>query len=89
MPPMRYVLEWRMAVAKDLLLRESRNLAEVAERIGYQSANALSAALTRMAGCSPSEFARSKQADLTSSHHGDRENFAREEQATVLNRSTD
>ena len=59
MPPMQYVLEWRMAIAKDVLRRERPPLAEVAERVGYQSASAFSVAFTRLAGCSPSEFARS------------------------------
>ena len=60
MPPMQYLLEWRMASAKDLLRRERPPLAEVAERVGYQSASAFSTAFTRVAGCSPSEFARSQ-----------------------------
>ncbi|UJR78341.1 AraC family transcriptional regulator [Sandaracinus amylolyticus] len=58
MPPMQYVLEWRMAIAKEILRRERPPLAEVAERVGYQSASAFSTAFTRLAGCSPSEFAR-------------------------------
>ena len=52
MPPMEYVLEWRIAIATDVL-------AEVAEKIGYQSASAFSTAFTRHAGCTPSAFARS------------------------------
>jgi AraC-like DNA-binding protein len=59
MPPMHYVLEWRMAVAKDMLRRERLALAEIAEKVGYHSASALSTAFTRLAGCSPSQFARS------------------------------
>lgn len=59
MPPMQYLLEWRTAIAKDLLRRERPPLAEVAERVGYQSASAFSTAFTRLTGCSPSEFARS------------------------------
>jgi AraC-like DNA-binding protein len=59
MPPMQYLLEWRMAIAKDLLRRERPPLAEVADRVGYQSASAFSTAFTRLTGCSPSEFARS------------------------------
>lgn len=59
MPPMQYLLEWRMAMAKDMLRRERPPLAEVAERVGYQSASAFSTAFTRLTGCSPSEFARS------------------------------
>lgn len=59
MPPMQYLLEWRMAIAKDMLRRERTPLAEVAERVGYQSASAFSTAFTRLTGCSPSVFARS------------------------------
>lgn len=59
MPPMQYLLEWRTAIAKDMLRREHPPLAEVAERVGYQSASAFSTAFTRLTGCSPSAFARS------------------------------
>jgi AraC-like DNA-binding protein len=59
MPPMQYLLEWRMAIAKDALRRERPPLAEVAERVGYQSASAFSTAFARLTGRSPSEFARS------------------------------
>lgn len=60
MPPMQYLLEWRMAHAKTLLRGERRALAEVAEKTGYQSASAFSTAFTRLTGRTPSEFARSK-----------------------------
>jgi AraC-like DNA-binding protein len=60
MPPIEYVLDWRIAIAKDVLLREKRSLSEVAEMIGYQSASAFSVAFSRHAGCSPSGFARSR-----------------------------
>ena len=56
MPPMRYLLEWRMALAKDMLRRERPPLAQVAERVGYQSASAFSTAFARLTGCSPREF---------------------------------
>jgi len=59
MPPMQYLLEWRIALAKDMLRREQLSLAEVAERVGYQSASAFSTAFTRLNGRSPGEFARS------------------------------
>ena len=58
MPPMQYLLQWRVAVAKDLLRTEHLSTAQVANRVGYQSANAFSTAFTRLAGCTPSEFAR-------------------------------
>ena len=61
MPPMQYLylLEWRVALAKDILRGERPSLAEVAERVGYQSASAFSTAFTRLTGRAPSEFARS------------------------------
>ncbi|MDI1451110.1 AraC family transcriptional regulator [Polyangium sp. 6x1] len=62
MPPMEYLLEWRIAIAKDILRREHTPLTEVAEMIGYQSASAFSTAFTRHAGCPPSGFARSMRA---------------------------
>ena len=61
MPPMQYLLEWRVALAKDMLRRERPSLAEVAERVGYQSASAFSTAFTRLTGRSPGEFARSTE----------------------------
>ena len=61
MPPMQYLLEWRIALAKDILRRERPSLAEVAERVGYQSAGAFSTAFTRLTGRSPSEFVRAME----------------------------
>jgi AraC-like DNA-binding protein len=58
MPPMQYLLEWRMAIARDSLRRERPPLAQLAERVGYRSASAFSAAFTRLNGSAPSEFAR-------------------------------
>jgi len=58
MPPMQYLLEWRMAIARDSLRREHPPLAQLAERVGYRSASAFSAAFTRLNGSAPSEFAR-------------------------------
>jgi len=59
MPPMQYVLEWRLALAKDMLRSERPSLTEVADRVGYQSASAFTTAFTRVHGCSPREYVRS------------------------------
>ncbi|MDA2891874.1 AraC family transcriptional regulator [Mycolicibacterium sp. BiH015] len=64
MPPMQYLLEWRMALAKDALRTEHMSIAEVAQQVGYQSANAFTAAFTRAVGCSPTEFTRSHREDV-------------------------
>ncbi len=66
-PPMEYLLRWRMALAKDLLWHDGLSLGEVAHAIGYQSASAFSTAFSRSMGLSPSSFARSGQARGSSS----------------------
>jgi len=56
--PMEYLLAWRMAVAKDLLLHRDLDLTTVAERVGYSSASTFSTAFSRHVGQSPSRYAR-------------------------------
>ncbi|HTN87469.1 MAG TPA: AraC family transcriptional regulator [Sorangium sp.] len=58
LPPMEYLLAWRMAVARDLLRRHDLGIAEVAERVGYGSASTFSTAFSRHVGQPPSRFAR-------------------------------
>jgi len=58
LPPMEYLLAWRMAVACDLLRREGMAVAEVAERVGYGSASTFSTAFSRHVGQPPSRYAR-------------------------------
>jgi len=58
MPPMQYLLAWRMAIAKDLLRREDLGIAEIAGRVGYGSASAFSTAFKHQVGAPPSEYAR-------------------------------
>jgi len=57
MPPMQYVLEWRIAMAKDLLRRAQLGIAEVAEKVGYESTSGFSTAFSRSTGRSPRDFA--------------------------------
>ena len=57
-PPMEYVTGWRMALAKDLLVRREMPLVEIASRIGYASASAFNVAFTRHVGVTPGVFAR-------------------------------
>jgi AraC-like DNA-binding protein len=58
LPPMEYLLAWRMALAKDLLRRQELALTEVAERVGYGSASSFSTAFSRYVGQPPSRYAR-------------------------------
>jgi len=64
LPPMEYLIAWRMAVARDLLRRHDFGIAEVAERVGYGSASTFSTAFCRHVGQPPSRYARAALADL-------------------------
>ena len=57
-PPMQYLMDWRMALAKAMLQRNALPLEAVAASIGYQSASAFSTAFRREVGSPPSHFAR-------------------------------
>jgi AraC-like DNA-binding protein len=57
-PPMQYIVEWRIATAKAILRREQRPLAAIAARVGYQSVSAFSTAFTRVTGSAPSDYIR-------------------------------
>jgi AraC-like DNA-binding protein len=61
LPPMEYLLAWRMAVAKDLLRGHDLALAEVAERVGYGSASAFNTAFGRHVGQPPGRYARAME----------------------------
>nr|WP_329605639.1 AraC family transcriptional regulator [Rhizobium alarense] len=58
LPPMEYLLAWRMAIARDLLRRRALGIAEVAERVGYGSASTFSTAFSRHTGQPPGRYAR-------------------------------
>lgn len=54
-PPMAFLTGWRIALAADLLLEPDATIASVADRVGYGSPFALSAAFKRVRGISPRE----------------------------------
>ncbi|SDH93464.1 AraC-type DNA-binding protein [Rhodococcus triatomae] len=58
MSPIAYLSRWRLTVAGDLLADETLTLATVADRVGYGSPFALSAAFKKRYGVSPREFRR-------------------------------
>ena len=58
LPPMEYLLAWRMALAKDLLRRRELALTEVAACVGYGSASTFSTAFRRYVGAPPGRYAR-------------------------------
>jgi AraC-like DNA-binding protein len=61
--PLSYLLQWRIAVAKNLLAREQMSVAETAVAVGYQSASGFSTAFSRETGQSPKEFAGARRGD--------------------------
>lgn len=58
LPPMEYLLAWRMTIAKNLLRRGDAAIAAIAERVGYGSASAFSTAFSRHVGQPPGRYAR-------------------------------
>ena len=60
--PIEYLLRWRMALAKDALIRGAKTLDRIADEIGYESASAFSTAFRKRTGYSPGRFARSAKA---------------------------
>jgi AraC-like DNA-binding protein len=52
-PPMTFLKNWRMALAADLLCRPNETVSTVAEKVGYATPYAFSAAFKRARGMSP------------------------------------
>jgi AraC-like DNA-binding protein len=59
--PIRYLTEWRMHVAQDLLASTDLGVAQVARRVGYESEEAFSRAFKRSVGSSPSVWRASRR----------------------------
>ncbi|WP_188393985.1 AraC family transcriptional regulator [Mesorhizobium sp. SARCC-RB16n] len=57
-PPMDYLLNWRMNLAKAALTSSKKPMSEIAELAGYQSVSAFSTAFSRATGCSPTAYMR-------------------------------
>jgi AraC-like DNA-binding protein len=60
--PIEYLARWRMALAKDALMRGAKTLDRIADEIGYESASSFSTAFRKRLGCSPGQYARSTAA---------------------------
>lgn len=57
-PPIEYLLTWRMALAKRLLRTRELSIEHVAAQVGYASASTFSTAFTRHVGMPPIRYAR-------------------------------
>lgn len=60
LPPMEYLLAWRMALARNLLDGRELGIEQVAARVGYGSASTFSVAFARHAGVPPARYGRTR-----------------------------
>ncbi|MEV0159781.1 AraC-like DNA-binding protein [Nonomuraea fuscirosea] len=54
--PLDYLIKWRMSLARDALIRDTRSISELAFATGYESESAFSTAFRRVVGSSPRQF---------------------------------
>jgi AraC-like DNA-binding protein len=59
MPPMAYLAAWRMQIAARFLNTGALTVAQVAERVGYESEASFGRAFKRVTGTTPSEWRKS------------------------------
>jgi AraC-like DNA-binding protein len=60
--PIRYLTEWRMHIATDLLASTDLTVAQIAKRTGYESQEAFSRAFKRRMGSAPSAWRAARNA---------------------------
>jgi AraC-like DNA-binding protein len=63
--PMRYLANWRMQLAKQLMREGARNIQEVAARVGYDSEAAFNRAFKRATGSPPAAWRRGALSSTT------------------------
>ncbi|MGM7678876.1 AraC family transcriptional regulator [Microbacterium sp. A94] len=63
-PPLEYLIQWRMSLARDALARDTLSIAELSRETGYRSESAFSTAFHRVIGVSPAQY-RTQARQLT------------------------
>lgn len=58
-PPLEYLIQWRMSLARDALRRGTSTISELTSATGYGSESAFSTAFRRVVGASPKHFRES------------------------------
>lgn len=62
-PPLDYLIQWRMSLAKDALRRNTQSITELAYATGYESESAFSTAFRRVVGSPPTHYRNTIQHD--------------------------
>jgi AraC-like DNA-binding protein len=60
-PPIEYLTSWRMQLAANQLRSSTESVAEIANRVGYESEAAFSRAFKKAVGAPPSEWRKAPQ----------------------------
>ena len=60
-PPMQYLTNWRMQLAANYLRSGTDSVAEIADRVGYESEAAFSRAFKKAVGTPPSQWRRQRR----------------------------
>jgi AraC-like DNA-binding protein len=66
-PPIEYLTSWRMQLAANQLRSSTDSVAEIANRVGYESEAAFSRAFKKAAGAPPSEWRKTPQTSAAGS----------------------
>lgn len=65
-PPLEYLIRWRMSLARDALERDTLSISELARSTGYLSESAFSTAFRRVVGSSPAQYRNSSRHPMRS-----------------------
>lgn len=68
-PPLEYLIQWRISLARDALAHDSMSISDLARATGYRSESAFSTAFRREVGLSPAHF-RNESRELASAGPG-------------------
>jgi AraC-like DNA-binding protein len=63
-PPIEYLTSWRMQLAANQLRSSTQSVAEIANRVGYESEAAFSRAFKKAVGAPPSEWRKTPQSSV-------------------------
>lgn len=65
LPPMSYLQNWRMTLAKHMLRASDLSIAEISAQTGYGSSSAFSTAFSRYVGCPPARYSKANPLDAS------------------------